>query len=196
MRRTSKTAVALIVFGLALATIGTFAALSASAGGQEARATLRNATGNVVGTVKLESENDGKIALKAVVWGLAPGFHGFHIHTVGVCDPTIPAGQTSPFTSAGGHFNPTGTTHAGHAGDQPVLLVNADGTGQARFTTDRYTIESLFDADGSAFIVHAAPDNYANIPTRYSAAGVQGPDAATLTTGDAGARSACGVIGR
>ena len=61
-------------------------------------------------------------------------------------------------------------------------------------SSDRYDVESLFDADGSAFIVHAAPDNYANISTRYSAAGVPGPDAATLATGDAGGRVLCGVI--
>jgi superoxide dismutase, Cu-Zn family len=123
-----------------------------------------------------------------------PVGHGFHVHATGTCDPSIPAGQTSPFTSAGGHFNPTGATHGSHAGDQPVLLVNADGTATARFATDRFGVESLLDADGSAFIVHAAPDNYANIASRYSAAGVPGPDAATLTTGDAGARVFCGVI--
>jgi len=134
------------------------------------------------------------VNVRAVVSGLTPGFHGFHIHATGTCDPSIPAGQTSPFTSAGGHFNPTGATHGSHAGDQPVLLVNADGTATARFATDRFGVESLFDADGSAFIVHAAPDNYANIASRYSAAGVPGPDAATLTTGDAGARVFCGVI--
>jgi Cu-Zn family superoxide dismutase len=64
----------------------------------------------------------------------------------------------------------------------------------ARFETDRYTVDQLFDADGSAFIVHAAADNYANIPTQYSAVGVLGPDAATLATGDAGGGTACGVI--
>jgi Cu-Zn family superoxide dismutase len=72
--------------------------------------------------------------------------------------------------------------------------VNGDGTAELRFASDRYTIDDLFDADGSAFIVHSGADNYANIPTRYSAAGIPGPDAATLATGDAGARSACGVI--
>lgn len=39
-------------------------------------------------------------------------------------------------------------------------------------------------------IIHADPDNYANVPTRYAAQ----PDAATFGTGDAGGRIACGVI--
>jgi Cu-Zn family superoxide dismutase len=72
----------------------------------------------------------------------------------------------------------------------PVLLVNEDGTGEARFVSDRY---SLADVVGRALIVHAGPDNYANIPTRYAATG---PDATTLATGDAGGRAACGVIRR
>jgi Cu-Zn family superoxide dismutase len=70
------------------------------------------------------------------------------------------------------------------------LFVSADGTGEARFKTDRFAVADLIDADGSALIVHAAPDNYANIPTRYVAV----PDATTLATGDAGGRVACGVV--
>ena len=57
--------------------------------------------------------------------------------------------------------------------------------------TDRFKVEDLFGADGSALIVHAGPENYANIPKdRYR----PDPDATTLATGDAGGRVACGVI--
>jgi hypothetical protein len=45
--------------------------------------------------------------------------------------------------------------HGNYAGDHPVQLVNADGTGSAKFETDLYAITDLFDADGSAFLVHA-----------------------------------------
>jgi Cu-Zn family superoxide dismutase len=186
--RPSRKVGKLVVVG-ALALGGTMAlAISAGAGGREAKAILRNASGAVVGVVRLSPETDGKILVRVSASGFPPGFHGFHIHTVGICD------AATGFVSAGGHLNPGAVSHAAHAGDQPVLLVNADGTAVARFETDRYTIDQLFDADGSAFIVHAAADNYANIPTRYSAAGVPGPDAATLATGDSGGRSACGVI--
>jgi Cu-Zn family superoxide dismutase len=57
------------------------------------------------------------------------------------------------------------------------------------FETDRFTIRQLRDADGSAVMVHAAADNFANIPPRYGT-----PDDETKNTGDAGARAACGVI--
>jgi Cu-Zn family superoxide dismutase len=99
----------------------------------------------------------------------------------------------SSFTSAGGHYNPTSQTHRSHAGDMPVLLVNADGTGEARFKTDRSSVAAVI---GRAVIVHADADNYANIPARYHShtEDVLGPDSATLATGDAGARASCGVI--
>lgn len=155
---------------------------SASASGRDARATLRDANGARIGTVKLEQDR-GEVVVRVNVRNVSPGFHGFHIHSVGEC--------VAPFATAGGHHNPGAQSHAGHAGDMPVLLVNADGKGEARFETDRVTTSSLFDADGSAIIVHAGPDNYANIPTRYAPAG---PDATTLATGDAGGRFACGVL--
>lgn len=112
------------------------------------------------------------------------------MHAVGACVP--------PFTSAGGHFNPDATAHGDHAGDFPSLLINEDGTGELRFTTDRFTLADLFDADGSALMVHAGRDNYANIPDRYHshATDTLGPDPDTLATGDAGSRSACGEVRR
>jgi choice-of-anchor B domain-containing protein len=72
-----------------------------------------------------------------------------------------------------------------------TLLVNADGTGMVALETDRFSPSELRDADGSAVIVHALPDNYANIPTdRYE----PDPDEMTLSTGDAGGRVACGRV--
>jgi Cu-Zn family superoxide dismutase len=151
--------------------------------GDEAKAQLRNAAGVVVGDVKFEQERNG-VEVRVKVHGLTPGFHGFHIHTIGNCG-------AADFTSAGGHFNPTHEGHGHHAGDMPVLQVNADGTGEARFTIANFQVSQLFDADGSALIIHGGPDNYANIPTRYAAGG---PDDTTLATGDSGGRVICGVI--
>ena len=154
----------------------------AEAGGANGNALLRDVNGSPVGTAKI-TEEDGQVLVRVNAHDLAPGYHGFHIHSVGVCE--------APFTSAGGHFNPTGAGHPGHAGDMPMLLINADGTGEARFKTDRFSLSDLFDADGSAIIVHAGVDNYANIPTRYAPGG---PDGTTLGTGDAGSRAACAVV--
>ncbi len=164
-------------------------ALTATAQTDErhARAVLRNADGERVGVVRLTQRN-GKVLVRTRIRALPAGFHGFHVHAVGECVP--------PFTSAGGHYNPGNAGHGSHAGDMPVLLVNADGSAYLWFTTDRFAVNDLFDADGSAIIVHAAADNYANIPTRYHShtEDTTGPDSMTLATGDAGGRLACGVI--
>jgi Cu-Zn family superoxide dismutase len=176
-----------IVCILALAAIIPASAGAVRADPDSARVLLRNAAGQPVGTVQFNQEG-GAVLVRAKVHDLTPGFHGFHVHAVGMCVP--------PFTSAGGHYNPGGMTHGGHAGDLPSLLVLADGTGELRFKTDRFTVAALLDADGSAVIVHASADNFANIPTRYysTTEGVFGPDSATLATGDSGARVACGVV--
>jgi len=150
---------------------------------RNARAALIDAQGRRVGRVHLrQRRRDGSVWVVARVRDLPPGFHGFHIHTVGKCEPPT-------FTTAGGHLNPEGTTHRDHAGDLPTLLVNRDGKGFIATTTDRFAVADLRDADGSAVMVHELPDNYANIPERYG-----GPDQDTLTTGDAGSRLACGEV--
>ena len=58
--------------------------------------------------------------------------------------------------------------------------------------SQRLTREQLADGDGTALVVHAGPDNYANIPTRYASAGL---DDETKKAGDAGGRVACAVAG-
>lgn len=181
-----------------LASAAFFASLAvapapASAYDVSAEVKLYNAAYQQVGKAKLTERGDGNVAVHVDVRGLTPGFHGFHLHAVGKCTIEDPA---APFTSSGGHFGAATNNHGEHAGDFPVLLVRSDGTANVRFSTDRFTLEALFDADGSALIIHANRDNYANIPGRYTAAGVAGPDAATLSTGDAGARVVCGVLER
>ena len=152
--------------------------------GRIARAVLHTAAGAEVGRATFTDEN-GSLVVSVDASGLTPGFHGFHIHSVGRCDGP-------DFTSAGSHFN-TGMamqSMTGHDGDLPSLLVNQDGTAALRLTTDRLGVEDLLAGSGTALIVHAGPDNFANIPARYAPA----PDATTLATGDAGARLACGLI--
>lgn len=153
------------------------------ASAQTARSELSNSQGQKVGSLTLTQEADG-VRVAVEVSGLPPGHHGFHIHAVGKCEP--------PFTSAGGHFNPAGQGHPSHAGDLPNLLVNADGKASMMVKTGRFKVADLLDADGSALIIHADPDNHANIPSRYR----PDPDTSTLGTGDAGGRIACGIIAK
>ena len=115
--------------------------------------------------------------------GLKPGLHGVHLHALGKCEPD--------FAASGGHFDPgpAGNTdpdanHPFHMGDLPNLSVGANGKGTLKVATSRVTLSdgpvSLFDADGSAIIIHGNPDQGI---TGASKSGVSG-----------GPRVACGVI--
>ena len=182
---------ALSLLGILALALVVLAPGSASGSSDSSRATavLKDANGVVVGRVALATVGN-TVVVAARFDHQTAGFHGFHVHAVGLCE--------APFTTAGGHHNPGAANHGDHAGDLPVQLVMQNGTANAAVTTDRFTIDSLFDADGSAIILHAAPDNLANIPSRYvsTTTGLAGPDAATLATGDSGARVACGVVTR
>ena len=170
MRRASLILVALSLAGCA-----------GMGGGSEnaAVAELKNTSGQSVGTARFtQAGNVVRILLEAS--GLPPGPHGVHVHAVGKCDPP-------DFTSAGPHFNPTGKQHGAlnpqgsHAGDLPNLTVAPDGNGRMETTTEQLSLgtgpTSVWDADGSALIVHATADDFKTDPT-----------------GNSGARIACGVL--
>ena len=68
-----------------------------------------------------------------------------------------------------------------HAGDLPNLNVPESDELELTFFIDTVTLTGgkapLFDKDGSAFVIHAGPDDYASDPA-----------------GNAGDRIACGVV--
>lgn len=177
------------LLALATAVIAVWALPSASVEAQRvARAAVADADGGPVGTVRFVQRRDS-VEVRADLRGLTPGFHGFHIHENGTCEPD--------FAAAGGHWNPTGADHGAHRGDLTSLYANADGTARLAFTTDAFTVDQLLDAD-VAVVVHGGRDNFASIPDRYlsTTEQVNGPDSATRGAGDAGDRVACGVVGR
>ena len=61
----------------------------------------------------------------------------------------------------------------------------------------RSTLDDLLTGEKTAVIIHAGADNFGNIPRDryYQTNGTPGPDETTMSTGDAGKRVACGVIG-
>ena len=181
------------------------AATGANADSPIAYATLRDATGQPVGKVRFYNHDHHttvRVRLSANAHVTPQQFHGFHVHagtdpatgTSGcVADPAKPS--STWFTSAGGHFKDDGQVHSNHNGDLESLLVNADGTAETTFTTDRFTPGDL---KGRAIILHASADNFGNVPVgaaadQYSA---NSPAAVTKTqnTGNAGDRVACGVV--
>lgn len=165
--------------------------------GETLVAQLKDPSGAAAGTVKFSSSGR-YVTIEVEASGLEPGFHGLHIHQVAKCEPNSVApsgGAAANFASAGGHWQAEG--HTGHpaTGDLTSLSVREDGFGSLTTTTDAFTIEELKADGGHAVIVHEKADNFANIPTRYTLPdNAPVPDQTTLSTGDAGARVACGVI--
>lgn len=174
--------------------------------GETLTAQLKTADGTQIALAQFQF-NDGSdggyvtVTVQTTSTGrLSPGFHGLHIHGVGKCEPNSVApggGAPGDFLSAGGHFQVPG--HDGHpqSGDLTSLQVRQDGSALLVTTTDAFTKDDLLAGDKTAIIVHEGDDNFANIPAdRYTQVnGTPGPDQTTLTTGDAGKRVACGVIG-
>jgi Cu-Zn family superoxide dismutase len=148
-------------------------------GGQTAMATLFAADGSPRGRVQA-TDTGGAIRLMITGEGLPAGSHGVHIHMTGNCTPP-------DFSSAGGHWNPTGREHGKnnpqgmHMGDLPNLLIGTDGRGSLEITIADASVSDgsnpLLDADGAAMVVHAGPD-----------------DLMTDPSGNSGGRIACGVF--
>lgn len=146
-----------------------------------ANAILYNTSGAPVGTAQIWQDKNGLVHVDIASLSLPAGTHGIHFHGVGKCE------ASGAFASAGGHYNPMGLEHGlnnpkgPHAGDNPNIEIPASGVGNVSFTTDRVSLtpgtRSLFDADGSSLVIHAAADDQVSNPA-----------------GNSGARIACGVV--
>ncbi len=173
-----------------------FAALTAAAAGAQtpppagtsgreapsaltARAALKDAKGAGIGDATLRETPHG-VLLQVELRSAPAGVRGFHIHENGAC-------AAPKFESAGGHYAPEGKAHGFfeergfHAGDLPNIHVPQDGRLSFEVLVNGVTLSagpaSLLDADGSALVMHATPDDYETQPS-----------------GDAGDRLACGVV--
>ena len=143
---------------------------------------LINASGQQIGTVRAW-QTSGGVTFRIDAHGLPHGVHGFHVHSVGRCDPP-------DFSSAGPHWNPAGRKHglnnpAGpHGGDLRNVTVSANGALGETVTVSGANLlapigaaGALLDADGAALVLHVQADDYATDPS-----------------GNSGARIACAVI--
>jgi len=147
-----------------------------------AQVVMYNTAGNAIGTGTIWQDKDNVVHVDIATITLPAGSHGIHFHQVGKCE-----GGSGAFATAGGHYNPMATEHGlnnpkgPHAGDNPDIQVPEGGVGHVAFTTNRVTLTpgptTLFDADGSALVIHANAD-----------------DQVTNPSGNSGARIACGVV--
>ena len=148
----------------------------------QAIAVIYDVNGAPVGTAHLWQESNGLVNVEIASLALSPSTHGIHFHEVAKCE-----GGSTAFLTAGGHYNPLGKEHGlenpkgPHAGDAPNIVTPTSGIGKVEFSTGRVLLTpgtmSLFDADGSAIVIHANADDQLSQPS-----------------GNSGARIACGVV--
>ena len=155
--------------------------------GASASALLMSPDGEPIGTVSFRQGPSG-VLVAVEAQNLAPGGHAFIVHAVGACTPD--------FEAAGDHFDPEdsgqGFIHPSwrrseplgvHGGDLPNIYAASDGIARADFFTGGFSLDAdaahtVFDADGSAVVIHEKPDAYEEEES------------------DTGERVACGVIQR
>lgn len=163
------------------------------------------ATG-VTGTIIFTQTDAEMVTIDYDVKGLTPGLHGFHVH--------LKADFSNGCASAGPHYNPFNKWHGGredperHVGGLGNILAGDDGVAKGTMTDNLVKIFGEYTCVGRSMMIHAGEDDLGNGPLEYEdkkwpegwPEGVEkytwppAPTQHTKTTGNAGARVACGVI--
>ncbi len=146
-----------------------------------------DASGARIGKLSVVEAPAG-VLIRIDIAGLTPGWHGLHLHQSGDCSD-----GAAGFKASGGHVNPAGVAHGllnangAHLADLPNVYADESGRATAEFFRPGVTIAdaskrtdgraALLDADGTALIIHARPDDHETQPI-----------------GGAGARVACAAL--
>jgi len=140
-------------------------------------------TDGVSGVVFFKQDHeDGPTIVTGKIEGLRPGKHGFHVHAQG--------DTTNGCLSTGPHFNPNNLDHGApedeirHAGDLGNVTAGNDGVAEISIKDLQIPLSGANSIVGRAVVVHTDPDDLG-----------RGGSELSKTTGNAGGRLACGVIG-
>ena len=137
------------------------------------------------GIIHFKQDASGKpCVITGKLKNLKPGLHGFHIHEFG--------DTSNGCTSTGGHFNPKKVDHGSptdppekrHFGDLGNVTADASGVANISINDNLVTLVGTESVIGRAVVVHVNQDDLG-----------RGGHATSKTTGNAGGRLACGVIG-
>eukprot|EP00897_Mesotaenium_endlicherianum_P002409 jgi/Mesen1/2196/ME000152S01288 len=136
----------------------------------------------VSGTITFSQDGTGPTEVVGKISGLKPGQHGFHVHALG--------DTTNGCVSTGPHYNPANKTHGApedeerHAGDLGNVTAGEDGVAEFTRSDSQIPLTGANSIVGRAVVVHADVDDLG-----------KGGHELSKSTGNAGGRLACGVIG-
>ncbi|PRQ45917.1 putative superoxide dismutase [Rosa chinensis] len=134
------------------------------------------------GALQFVQGPQGPTHVRGKISGLSPGLHGFHIHALG--DTSNGCNSTGP------HFNPLNKAHGApsdkdrHAGDLGNVTAGPDGVAEVSVDDWQIPLSGPHSILGRAVVVHADPDDLG-----------KGGHELSKSTGNAGARVGCGIIG-
>jgi len=138
---------------------------------------------NVKGTIFFSQADDkSPVEITGELTGLSKGQHGFHVHEFG--------DNTNGCMSSGPHFNPYGKTHGApsdetrHVGDLGNIEADGSPVTKVILCDSIISLSGPLNIIGRTLVVHADKDDLG-----------KGGHELSSTTGNAGARIACGVIG-
>uniref|UniRef100_D3TRM9 Superoxide dismutase [Cu-Zn] n=1 Tax=Glossina morsitans morsitans TaxID=37546 RepID=D3TRM9_GLOMM len=139
--------------------------------------------GDAKGTVFFEQNDEcAPVKVTGEINGLSKGLHGFHVHEFG--------DNTNGCTSAGAHFNPCNKEHGAptdnerHIGDLGNVESNGSGPTKVNISDSLISLFGEHSILGRTLVVHADQDDLG-----------KGGHELSKSTGNAGARIGCGVIG-
>jgi len=137
----------------------------------------------ISGVIYLTQYNDDFTTIEGTIDGLNPlQEHAIHVHECG--------DLTKGCDSCCAHYNPYKMNHgAPHSADRHVGdlgNIKADNNGQAKFkfVDNSVKLSGLHNVIGRSIVIHEDPDDFG-----------LGNHSDSLTTGHAGKRIGCGVIG-
>ena len=139
-------------------------------------------SGKVSGVIYLEESKKKSVKVFGDIKGLKPGNHGFHVHEAG--------DLSEGCSSCCAHFNPYEKEHGGpddknrHVGDLGNIVALKNGEARVDIVDNLIKLRGKNSIIGRSLVVHEDEDDL----------GKGGHDD-SKTTGHAGARVACGVIG-
>ena len=135
----------------------------------------------IFGIINLEKKGN-KVHIYGEIKGLKKGKHGFHIHESG--------NLTEGCKTLCAHYNPHNKTHGDvtdknrHVGDLGNIVANSKGIAKINILDNLVKLSGKYSVIGRSIVVHDKEDDCG-----------KGDNEESLKTGNAGKRSACGIIG-